>query len=448
MKKLSKKFILSGLNICLAVLLLFICGCNASCGIYSSTLDWAVAVIQAYYYWDISEEDIRSAGLEGLNDLLDAYSSYYTASEYEAVVSSNEGNRSGIGISYQYIPPEAGDELGMDSGVYIVSVLGNSPAYNSGLRPGMFITGGVAADGSVVTIETNDDLSAFLEDFETGEDFTLITDHGEFTMAKAEYVMSYCSMATNEGEWSISYDSSSNMTVEYSESDSYSYLPEGTAYIRLSQFYGNAANEMAALLKEFNASGCTSLIFDLRSNGGGLVSIMQSLAYLFTADLSSSYDVAMYAQYKDGSTVGYSVDKFTNDSSCYLPAGTPVTILANNGTASASEALIGALISNGVVDYSDIYVSDLSQTYLEYTGTEEKNRRTYGKGIMQSTYTYWITGEALKLTVARILWPDNETCIHDVGIGVNDGCNAVKTKWSITYGDEELQAVCNRLSGN
>lgn len=448
MKKFSKKLILSGLNICLALVLLFTCGCSASCGIYFSTLDWAVAVIQAYYYWDVSEEDIRNAGLDGLDDILDAYSAYYTADEYSAVVSSNAGNRSGIGISYQYISPTVGEELGMGSGVYIVSVLGNSPAYKSGLRPGMFITDGIAADGTVVEIADNSSLSEFLESFDDGEDFTLITDHGAFTMAKAEYVMSYCFMATNEGEWSISYDSSSSMTVEYIESDAYYYLPEGTAYIKLSQFYGNAANEMAALIKQFNASGCTSLIFDLRSNGGGLVSVMQALTYLFTADLESPYDVAMYAQYKDGSTVGYYVDKFTSDSSCYLPAGTPVTVLANNGTASASEALIGALISNGVIDYSDIYVSDFEQVYLNATGTADKNCRTYGKGIMQSTYTYFVTGEALKLTVARILWPDNETCIHDVGIGVNEGCITVKTKWSITYGDEELQAVCSLLSGN
>ena len=53
--------------------------CTASCGIYFNILDWAVALIQEYYYEDIPEEEIREAGLENLDSLLDAYSRYYTA---------------------------------------------------------------------------------------------------------------------------------------------------------------------------------------------------------------------------------------------------------------------------------------------------------------------------------------------------------------------------------
>lgn len=446
MKKFSpKKILVPVLTFALSLAIIFACACNASCGIYASTLDWAWAVIDAYYLWDVSEEDVRAAGLENLSgNVLDIYSTYYTADEYEQVNSSNEGNRSGIGVSYQYISPDL--DLSMGSGVYITSVLGNSPAYKSGLRPGTFVTGAISSDGERVEIQSNTDFSSFMNARQTGEEFTLVTDRGEFVMAKEEYVMSYCSMATSQGEWSVSYDASGDMSLDYADSDRYSYLPEGTAYISLSQFYGNASYEMAELLRQFNSMGGTSLILDLRNNGGGYVSIVQTLAHLFTADLDSQYDAAMYAQFKDGSTSEYAVDKFTSDSSCYLPAGTPVTVLANNGTASASEALIGVLVSNGVIDYSDIYVSDFPQEYLEATGMEDKNCRTYGKGIMQSTFTYFITGEALKLTVARIMWPDGTTCIHDVGVGVNDGCNAVEAAWSVTYADEELQAVCASLA--
>ena len=60
---------------------------------------------------------------------------------------------------------------------------------------------------------------------------------------------------------------------------------------------------------------------------------------------------------------------------------------------------------------------------------------------MQSTFVNDKTGEALKLTVAKIFWPDGTTCIHDKGITVEDGCTPVKADWQHTKYDEELQKV-------
>ena len=326
--------------------------------------------------------------------------------------------------------------------MYIVSVLGNSPAERGGMRPGEFVRACVAADGTRAEIDDGDDFSAFISARAEGEQFTVVTDRGEHDVYRGAYTMSYCTMATADAEWSVRYDGDAR-TVVRSESSRYSYLPEGAAYVSLSQFYGDAAEEMAQLLYRYNEEGCTSLILDLRNNGGGSVEVMQKLAYLFTGDVQGAYRDAMYALYKDGSRENYEVRRFTTDSSCLLPAGTPVTVLANNSTASASEALIGVLVANGVADFGDIWVSDFSQSYLDFTGTADKNRRTYGKGIMQRTYLYY-TGEALKLTVARICWPD-DACIHDRGVGVADGCNVSPAEWSVTYSDEELAFVIKAL---
>ena len=449
MNKFSlKKLILLVTAGCLALCAALMCACRAGCGMYASTLDWAVDLIKAYYYEDVSEEAIRSAGLENLSgNVLDIYSTYYTAEENAATNSSNAGSRSGVGISYQVVPQSLGASIG--SGLYVTDITGGSPAEASGMRPGTFVTGGIAADGTRMDFEDSADFSTFFSAHGDGEQFTLLTDSGEYTMAKSAYKMSYCRMATAESEWNISYDASGReMSVRAFDSDNYFFLPEGCAYISLAQFYGDAAYEMAALLKQFNAMGCTSLILDLRNNGGGYVDVMQSLAHLFTADLASAYPDAMYAVFKDGSTADYAVDAFTSDESCFFPAGTQLYILANNGTASASEALIGVLISNGVADYSDIYVSHLSEEYLSFVGMQDRNERTYGKGIMQSTFTYYLTGEGLKLTVAKIYWPDKTTCIHDTGIGVAQGCNVVGAEWSVTRGDDELRSVCAMLSGD
>ncbi|MDE7076443.1 MAG: hypothetical protein K2O62_03890, partial [Clostridia bacterium] len=151
--------------------------------------------------------------------------------------------------------------------------------------------------------------------------------------------------------------------------------------------------------------------------------------------------------YKDGRREGYSV-KVGYPRSSQLPAGTKVSVLADNGTASASEALIGVLIDNGVIDYGDIYISDFSEKYLAFSRTADKNCRTYGKGIMQTTFTNHLTGEALKLTTAKIYWPKGEVSIHDIGLNVGQGCKTVEAEWDVTYGDEQLQKAVKAIYAN
>ena len=56
--------------------------------------------------------------------------------------------------------------------------------------------------------------------------------------------------------------------------------------------------------------------------------------------------------------------------------------------------------------------------------------KTYGKGIMQTTYEL-IGGGAFKLTTAQIMWPDNKTCIHKKGIIANQE-NAVEPSDAIS----------------
>jgi carboxyl-terminal processing protease len=83
-----------------------------------------------------------------------------------------------------------------------------------------------------------------------------------------------------------------------------------------------------------------------------------------------------------------------------------IVVLANEYTASASECLIGALASYG---------ENFSLNNLVTIKNSKGVGKTYGKGIMQTTYQL-ISGGAFKLTTARILWPDKKTCIHGVGI--------------------------------
>ena len=108
-----------------------------------------------------------------------------------------------------------------------------------------------------------------------------------------------------------------------------------------------------------------------------------------------------------------------------------IYVAANVNTASASEALIGAMISYGTIGYEDIFITDT---------VGQGSARTYGKGIMQTTYYNVATGEAAKLTTAQIYWPNGES-IHGSGITTAMGARPSPAKSFGEYGDPELTAI-------
>ena len=83
--------------------------------------------------------------------------------------------------------------------------------------------------------------------------------------------------------------------------------------------------------------------------------------------------------------------------------------MANENTASASECLIGAMLYYGKC-------FDVNKLIVVNNSLEDGIASTYGKGIMQTTYSNLFTGEAIKLTTAYIFQPDKTTSIHGVGI--------------------------------
>ncbi len=426
MKMKIKKFAVALLSAC-AMGACFMCGCVAKA---DTSYDWIISTIVQNYYYDIPLAELHEGIMQGgVSSVLDIYSDYYTKEEYAKVLASNSGNKDGIGVSYSFIP-EGVTQMG--SGVYVSSVVGGSPAYESGLRKGTFVEA-VQAGEERVELHSSEDFSGFVSSMPFGEDFTLITDRGDFVMHTANYTASYCTLSTSQKTYSFAYSKGVRRTVE--EDEGLSCLPEGAAYLRLDQFYGNAVSEFAELIRIYNdVEKCTSLILDLRGNGGGYVDVMCGISGIFAGQLNKTGSCAMTARYKNGSSTIFPISPA--DATRTFPAGGKMSVLADNGTASASEALIGVLISLGVIDYGDVYISDFPDNYLEFSHTQLKDCRTYGKGIMQSSFSNRDTGEVLKLTTAKIYWP-NGTCIHDVGLTA-ENCPTVAADWNVTYSDEQL----------
>ena len=427
--------IAAGVAAAAVLVLVFFAGWWTRGSVGATPYDWALGIIEQYYYKDIDTDDAGETAVDALVEkYLDIYSAYYTPEEYKQLQESNAGNRSGFGISSTWLPGE---------GVLVVNALGNSPAFASGLRAGDVMVSGELG-GELTQFASLDDFSSFAARAGEGEEVTVNCASGEsFTFAKAEYATSYVLFATNDSAWTFTGEDADELTE--STGDAISYLPEGAAYVWLSQFYGNAPAQFEAAMAKFNELGCTSLVIDLRSDGGGYVSVMQRIAGCFENCRDGS--LAMEARYRDGSKESYPV--YGAGESAVVDADTDIYVLANSGTASASEALIGCLVSYGVLDYGDIYISEYSQSYLDSVGLtaeQAKSGRTYGKGIMQTSFYNPATGQALKLTTAQIYWPDGTT-IHDVGLPAAAGCRTVEAPLPIAGDGQELRSAVGMIFG-
>jgi carboxyl-terminal processing protease len=161
---------------------------------------------------------------------------------------------------------------------------------------------------------------------------------------------------------------------------SYPQTPVG--YIRLSQFSANAYEEVAHAIAKLENQGATSYILDLRNNPGGLLQAGIDIARLWLPESTIVYTVNRQGVQDSFATKGEAL------------TDRPLVVLVNQGTASASEILAGALQDN----HRGILVGE----------------KTFGKGLIQSLFEL-SDGSGLAITVAKYETPDHHD-IHKLGI--------------------------------
>jgi carboxyl-terminal processing protease len=162
--------------------------------------------------------------------------------------------------------------------------------------------------------------------------------------------------------------------------------PDGTpvkiGYVRLSQFNANATTEVARAISRLEAQGAERYILDLRNNPGGLLQAGIEIARLWIDQGTIVHTVNRQGTMGSFEATGQAL---TAD---------PLVVLVNQGTASASEILAGALKDNG-----------------RATIVGEK---TFGKGLIQSLFNL-SDGSGLAVTVARYETPAHHN-INKLGI--------------------------------
>ena len=367
-------------------------------------------IVETYkkYYLEESDDFVSIMG----NSIVDRYSEYMTKEEYRAVVNGSAGRRSGIGISYD------------KTDLSITSVKGNSPAEKAGLIAGDVITGVKKSSATDFTnITDNETLVSFFGEMGDGELFSLrVNSSGKekvCELAFGEYQEAYVFYKDSVGDYRFQDSDGKDMSfIKYGYGEGNPELKDDTAYIKYSSFngrgnekkIGSSAWQMKTALEKFKSDKKSKLILDLRGNGGGYMDILENIASHFIDVKNGSEKLISKAVYKDGKE-----DKFVSDPADFADYGfEKIVILANTGTASASEALIGAMLDYDVEGKISVVLS--ASLAVDEDNNASYVYRSYGKGIMQTTYVNPVWGDALKLTTAKIYWPVSGISIHGSGV--------------------------------
>jgi carboxyl-terminal processing protease len=161
-------------------------------------------------------------------------------------------------------------------------------------------------------------------------------------------------------------------------------IPSEIGYVRLSQFSNGASRKVARAIRELVDQGATAIIFDLRSNPGGLLSEAVDVSSLFVAEGTVVIEKLKAGEEK----------LFEARNRPHVATATPLVVLVNGGSASASEIVAGAL-------------QDLERATLI-------GDQTFGKGSVQLPHNL-SDGSELRVTIAEWLTPAHRQ-IHGQGI--------------------------------
>ncbi|MEX0958111.1 MAG: S41 family peptidase [Burkholderiales bacterium] len=314
------------------------------------------------YVESVDDKKLISEAIQGMLSGLDPHSSYLDAEAFKELQVGTQGEFGGLGI-----------EVGMEDGfVKVVAPIEDTPAWRAGLKSGDLII--KLDDTNVKGMTLNDAVKRMRG--KPGTDITI-------TFVRKGNQKPQVVKITRD---IIQIQSVKTQLIE-----------PGYAYFRVTQFQEHTGEKLAdAIEKHFaeNEGPMKGMILDLRNDPGGLLNsaVAVSAAFLpqdalvvYTEGRSADAKMKLYARpeyYLRGSRTDY-MRKLPKEVKTV-----PMVVLVNNGSASASEIVAGAL-----QDHKRAVVM----------GTQ-----TFGKGSVQTILPLG-NGTAIKLTTARYYTPDGRS---------------------------------------
>ena len=306
------------------------------------------------HYEDPGARQLVEGAIRGLLKTLDPYSQYYDAEAYGELQTDTRGKFGGLGM---YIGIKA-------SRLTVISPIEDTPAYRAGVVAGDFIA---EIDGEPTSGMTADEAAGKMRG-EPGTDVTLTISRDGLDQPLTI---------------TITRDIITVISVKYRR------LEDNVGYVRITGFMQPTADATAEAVNALKAEGVDAFILDLRSNPGGLLSSAVEVASIFLDE----GDLIVYTQGRGKHEEFFVTQKLASTT-------LPLTVLVNNGSASASEIVAGALQANG-------------RAIL-------MGNKTFGKASVQKIFPIQEgdRGTAVKLTIAHYYTPDHID-IHEVGIEPN-----------------------------
>ena len=299
--------------------------------------------INEEYVDTVNLDDLTETAIHDLIQQLDPHSAYIPASDLETVNEPLEGKFDGIGVEFNIIKDT----------IVVLGVIPGGPSEKLGIRSG----------DRIVTIEEdtvagvgfkNKDVIAKLR----GERGTIVN-VGVFRKGESDSI----------GLYRIKRDKIPIYSV-----DAGIMLDNEIGYIRISRFAATTMDEFEGHLESLANDGMKGLILDLRGNSGGYLQAAIALADEFLPNK----DLIVYTKRRDGRKNTHYATRAGNWEN------QPLVVLINEGSASASEIMAGA-----VQDH------DRGQVI---------GRRSFGKGLVQEQVIL-PDGAGVRLTVARYYTP-------------------------------------------
>lgn len=309
-----------------------------------------LTLIKKNYVEEVNVKDLVNGAVKGMVTSLDPHSGYMTAESYKEFQQDTKGEFGGLGL-----------QIGVKDGILtVIAPIEDTPAHKAGIKAGdkiVKIAGESTKDMGIHDAVskmrgakgTSITLSIFREGWKGPTDFTLVRDIIRIKSIKTKM------------------------------------LSDAIGYVKLTHFQESTSTDLASALKTLKKDGMASLILDLRNDPGGLL----NSAVDVTSQFLPPKKLVVYIKNKSGEKIEY----YTDDD---LPFDDdlPMVVLVNQGSASASEIVAGAL-----KDWSRAIIIGV---------------QTFGKGSVQSLISL-TDGSGLRLTTAKYYTPKG-TSIQGVGI--------------------------------
>ena len=301
-----------------------------------------VNLLKTEYVYEMSEEEITEKALKGLLSTLDTHSSYMDEKTFTSLRNQTDGEFGGLGI-----------EIMMDDGfVRIKSPIDDTPAYKAGLKSGDMI---IYVNDECINGLSSDEVLSKLR----GKPKTKV----KLKIKRAD---------KNPFNVEIERDLIKIQSVK-------AELIDNIGYIRISAFDKNTSKDLKKFINENKGKALNGIVLDLRNNPGGLLDEAVAVSNIF---LNEGQKIVSIRGRTPESTKYYS----SKDKD--LLNGLPIVVLINNGSASASEIVAGALRDNKRAITVGI--------------------RSFGKGSVQKVIPL-SEKSAIKLTVAKYYTPNGES---------------------------------------